>query len=443
MFGRAPHGRGSPFFERFGLPNLVCFGNPEVSYAHPLDDGPAGIAYRSVDRTARELAETNPADGRLWRRIMDPLVAAADTVRHIGLSDMRSVPESMANPKGLLGAVTVAARALELGTRLWDRLTEAERSGAMLTGVGAHANTSLPSLAGAGTALLLGTLAHSHGWPIPTGGSQAITNALLTDLHAHGVTITCDCRIDSAAALPPAQVYLFDTSPWTLASVFGDRLSRHYRRALERFRPGNGVAKVDFALSPPVPWADPRVASAGTVHLGGSPAQMAQAEADTTAGRHSATPVILLSQPTVVDPTRFGPQGERPLWTYAHVPNGSTSDMTATVIRQVERFAPGFRDVIIGTRCISASDMARHNANYRGGDIAVGRVSMYRMAARPVAKWDPYRTSIDNVYLCSGSTPPGPGVHGMSGLHAATRVLRQHFGVRSLPDLTASAQPVA
>jgi phytoene dehydrogenase-like protein len=434
-----PMAVASPFFQRFGLLKRMNFGHPEISYAHPLDGGPAGVAYRDLERTIRELDEVNPADGRMWRRIMNPLVEAAETVRDIGLSDMRSLPESALRPEGLLGAVTMAGRALELGTPLWDRVTDAERGGAMLTGVGAHANTSLPSLAGAGTALLLGTLAHSHGWPIPIGGSQTITDTLLTDLCARGVTVTCDHQINRAADLPPARVYLFDTSPWTLASVFGDRLSARYRRALHKFKPGNGVAKVDFALSAPVPWADPRVASAGTVHIGGTRAQMAQAEADTTAGRHSPTPVILLSQPTVVDQTRFGPRDERPLWTYAHVPNGSTRDMTATVTRQIERFAPGFRDVIIGTRCIPASDMPRHNANYRGGDIAVGQVSLYRMAARPVAKWDPYRTSIDNVYLCSGSTPPGPGVHGMSGVHAVTRILRQHFGIRSLPDVSPQA----
>jgi phytoene dehydrogenase-like protein len=438
-----PMAVASPFFERFRLSDRVDFGFPEVSYAHPLDDGPAGVAYRDLDRTVSELTEIKPSEGRTFRRIMRPLVEGVEAVRAIGLSDMRSVPGAALQPKGLVGAVAMAARALELGTKLWDVVTDDERSGAMLTGVGAHANTALPSLAGAGTALLLGTLAHSHGWPLPIGGSQSITDALIADLVARGATVACGLTIERADQLPPARCYVFDTSPWTLVNVFGDRLSPGYRRAVQRFKPGNGVAKVDFALSAPIPWADSRLAGAGTVHIGGTRAQMAEAEADTTAGRHSPTPMILLSQPTVVDQTRLGSGGARPLWTYAHVPTGSVMDMTDTVTAQIDRFAPGFRDVVIGSRCIPASEMANHNANYRGGDIAVGRVSMYRMAARPVAKWDPYRTSIDNVYLCSGATPPGPGVHAMSGFHAATRVLKQQFGISDLPDVSPPAHKLA
>ena len=431
-----PMAVASPFFQRFGLTSRVRFGFPEVSYAHPLDRQPAGIAYRDLDRTVAELAEMHAADGRLWRRIMSPLVAGVDAVRAIGLSDMRSLPAPAFSPRGLIGASTMAARALEIGTELWDELTDAPSCGAMLTGVGAHANTPIPSLAGAGTALLLGTLAHSHGWPLPQGGSQSITDALIADLRARGALVTCGVTVERSAELPPARVYVFDTSPWTLAKIYGDQLSPGYRRALGKFRPGNGVAKVDFALSGPVPWSDARVGAAGTVHLGGTRDQMARAEGETAAGHHSDTPMMLLSQPVVVDQTRMGSDNARPLWTYAHVPNGSTNDMTETAMAQIERFAPGFRDLILGSRCIPAAELSAHNANYRGGDIAVGQVSMYRMAARPVAKWDPYRTSIENVYLCSASTPPGPGVHGMSGLHAATRVLKQQFGIRSLPDIS-------
>jgi phytoene dehydrogenase-like protein len=431
-----PMAVASPFFQSFGLARRgVEFGYPEVSFAHPLDDRPAGIAYRDLKRTVAELDDAGKQDGQLWRRIMNPLVEAADTARGLGLSDMRRLPGSVFTPKGFLGAATLAGRALQLGTPLWDRTTTATTAGAMLTGVGAHANTTIPSVAGAGTALLLGSLAHSYGWPIPIGGSQSITSALIADLRERGATLTADCVIDRCAALPPARAYLFDTSPWTLAEILGDRLSPRYRRALARFQPNPGVAKVDFALKEAVPWRDSRLQAAGTVHIGGSRAQMAEAESETAAGRHSSRPMMLLSQPTVVDPTRMGPGGAQPLWTYAHVPNNSTTDMTTTVAAQIERYAPGFRDVVIGSRCIPASKMAAHNANYRGGDIAVGQVSMFRMVARPVAKWDPYRTSIDNVYLCSGSTPPGPGVHGMCGVHAAKRVLRQQFGIETLPPL--------
>ena len=428
-----PMAVASPFFEHFDLAARgVEFGYPEASYAHPLDDGPAAVAYRDLDRTVRELGSR---DGRLYRRILTPLVRGADTVRDIGLSDVRSVPSSALRPRGLGAVAALGASALTLGTPLWDRLTDAPACGALLSGVGAHANTSIPSLAGAATALLLGTLAHSRGWPIPVGGSRAITDALIADLNARGASIQCDYRVQHTSDLPPARTYLFDTSPWTMSRVFGDMLSPRYRRALSRFTPNNGVAKVDFVLREPVPWSDPRVAAAGTVHLGGTRAQMAHAERETSAGRHSRAPMMLTSQPTVVDPSRLGTDGHRPLWTYAHVPNGSTRDITDIATEQIERFAPGFRDVVVGSRCIPASEMSAHNANYVGGDIAVGQVSMYRILARPVPRWDPYRTSLPNVYLCSASTPPGPGVHGMPGLHAARRVLDTHFGTTAMPDI--------
>ena len=430
----------SPFFQAFNLRSRgVEFGVPDISYAHPLDDAPAAVAYRSLDRTITELGDHGDADARLYRRILTPLVAGNDAVRDLGLSDVRSIPPSTLTPTGLPAVVTLAARALQLGTSAWDRTTDAPVCGALLTGVGAHANGPLPSLAAAATALLLGSLAHAHGWPIPIGGSQAVTNAMIDDLAARGVPVSCHHRVETIADLPPARTYLFDTSAWTLTQVFGDLLSARYRRAVSRFRPNNGVAKVDFVLREPVPWTDPRVAAAGTVHLGGSRAQMTKVETETSAGRHSTTPMMLLSQPTVVDPTRRGSGGHLPLWTYAHVPNGSDRDMTATATAQIERFAPGFRDVVVASRCIPACEMSAHDANYLGGDIAAGYVSAYRIAARPVPRWDPYRTPLPHVYLCSSATPPGPGVHGMPGVHAATRVLRRHFGIRTMPDLSPPA----
>ena len=430
-----PMAAASPFFSSFDLESRVRMARPDIAYAHPLDDGPAVMAYQDLKKTVDELCADEPGGGRLFRRIMAPLVEGVEAVRDIGLSDMRRIPLPAGRPTGMLAAADMAASALLLGTALWDRMIDAPRCGALLTGVAAHANTVIPSLAGAATALLLGTFAHTHGWPIPIGGSQSITDALIADLSARGVEITGGCHIASPAQLPAARVYVFDTSPWTIADVFSDRLSPRYRRALRRFTPGNGVAKVDFALSEPVPWADARVALAGTVHLGGDRAEMARVEKETTAGRVSDRPMLLVSQPAVVDQSRVGPNGESPLWTYAHVPNGSTRDMTEAVTAQIDRFAPGFADVVIGARCIPASELSRHNANYAGGDIGVGQVSMYRMLARPALTWDPYRTGIDNVYLCSAATPPGPGVHGMSGLHAAKRILRQRFGITSMPDL--------
>jgi phytoene dehydrogenase-like protein len=433
-----PMAVASPFFRSIGLTERVEFGQPDIAYAHPLDGGRAGVAYRDLQRTVDELGGAGAADGRLYRRVMKPLVDGVDTVRDIGLSDVRALPTSVLRPTGLRATAVMGARILEVGTPMWDRLTAAPITGALITGVAAHANTTIPSLAGAATALLLGTLAHSHGWPIPIGGSQSITDFLLGEFTARGGVLTCDRPITDGAQLPPARAYLFDTNPWTLEHVFGHRLPARYRRALHRFKPGSGSAKVDFTLSAPVPWADARLAGAGTVHVGGDRGQMAEAEGRTAAGQHSDTPMTLVSQPTVVDDSRKGRRGELPLWSYAHVPNGSTRDMTDVVTKQIERFAPGFRDVVIGSRCIPAAEMSRHNANYVGGDIAAGQVSMYRIAARPVPRWDPYRTPLGNVYLCSASTPPGPGVHGMCGVHAASRVLRQRFGIDTMPDFVAS-----
>ncbi len=431
-----PMAAASPFFRQFGLEARgVRLLQPEVAYAHPLPDGRAAVAYRDLRRTAGELAEDGAAEGKTYRRVIAPIADGITAVRDIGLGDMRGLPRSAFRPAGALGAMAMLGRTIELGTPLWDRLTRAPRCGALLTGASAHANTVIPSLTGAAAALVFAAMAHNDGWPIPAGGSQAISDALVRDLSSRGAEVVTDCTINDAAQLPPARTYLFDTSPWTLAAVFGDRLPESYRSALRRFTPGNGVAKVDFALSGPVPWTDPRVGKAGTIHLGGTRSEMKQAEADTAAGLHATLPITLASDPTVVDSGRLGPRGERPLWTYTHVPNGSTRDMTKAVIAHIERFAPGFRDVVIGSRCIPAAEMSAHNANYAGGDIAVGSVSMYRMVARPVPKWDPYRTPIDNVYLCSAATPPGPGVHGMSGVHAAARLLRQHFGIDRLPDV--------
>ena len=302
-----PMAAASEFFDRFGLTERgVELAQPEAAYAHPLDAGRAAIAYRSLDRTAAELGGT---DGRLFRRVMAPLVDAVQTVRDLALSDMRSVPVAALTPRGIIAAASMAGRTLQLGTPAWERTTDAQLCGALLTGVAAHANTVIPSVAGGGTALLLGALAHSHGWPIPIGGSQSITDALIADLSAHGATIACNRHIDRAEDLPTARAYVFDTAPWTLRRVFGDRLSPRYRRALTRFRPGSGVAKVDFVVSEPIPWADDRVGLAGTVHLGGDRAQMARAEKETASGRHSDSPMILLSPPTIVDTTRRGRNG--------------------------------------------------------------------------------------------------------------------------------------
>ncbi|HEX5994549.1 MAG TPA: NAD(P)/FAD-dependent oxidoreductase, partial [Jiangellales bacterium] len=305
---------------------------------------------------------------------------------------------------------------------------------ALLTGVAAQAITPLPSLAAGAASLVLAALAHAPGWPLPMGGSQAITDALVLDLKAHGGSITTGAEVTDLSELPGAMAYLFDTTPAALVRIAGDQMPASYARAVSRYRHGNAVAKVDFALSGPVPWAHPEVRLAGTVHLGGTRSEMAAAEAAVFDGRHAERPMVLASDPAVLDPGRVV-SGIRPFWTYAHVPAGSTVDVGDMVQAQIERFAPGFGDVVVARRVIPAAEMERHNANYPGGDIASGAVTIWQMLARPVLRWDPYTTPLAGVYLCSSATPPGPAVHGMCGLHAARRALRDRFGIRRLPSL--------
>nr|WP_297429603.1 NAD(P)/FAD-dependent oxidoreductase [uncultured Actinotalea sp.] len=422
-----PMALASPFFRRFDLAGRgVELLTPEISYAQPLVDGDAAVAYRSLERTVEHLG----VDGPAWRSLMGPLVERADGVVGFVLGDHRALP------RDLVAALRFGVRVLEQGLgATWGRRFREDRAPALVTGVASHAITPLPSLPAAGTALLLGALGHATGWCIPRGGTQAITDALLADLAAHGGVVRTHHPVRTAADLPTAQAYVFDTTPATVAQVLADRMPERFARGFRRFRHGNGAAKVDFVLSGPVPWADPEVGRAGTVHVGGSRAEMARAEHAVARGRHSERPMVLLSDPAVVDPGRIGPGGIRPLWTYAHVPAASERDMTESITAEIERFAPGFRDVVVAARAVPAARMAVHNANYVGGDIAAGAITLRRMLVGPRWQLDPFATGVDGVYLCSSSAPPGPGVHGMGGWHVARRVLRDRFGITTPPDL--------
>ncbi|MCL3861517.1 NAD(P)/FAD-dependent oxidoreductase [Actinotalea sp. K2] len=423
-----PMALASPFYRRFDLrARGVELCTPEISYAQPLADGDAGVAYQDLGRTAAALGP----DGDAWTGLMGPLVEHADAVVALIMGDHRQVPREVRT------AVRFGLRTLEQGlSATWGRRFSGQRAPALLTGVAAHATTPLPSLAAAGTALLLGSLAHTTGWSVPRGGTQRITDALVADLVAHGGEIVVDRPVASRADLPVARAYLFDTAPGLVAQVMGDRMPTRNERGFRRYRHGNAAAKVDFVLSGPVPWSNAAVARAGTVHVGGSREQMQAAEHAVAHGRHASRPVVLVSDPAVSDPSRLGAGGTRPLWTYAHVPAGSTLDPTEVVTAQIERYAPGFRDVVLDSRSIPASRMAEHNANYVGGDISTGAVTLPRMLGGPVPVWDPYATGADGVFLCSAAVPPGPGVHGMGGWHAARRVLRQVFGIMVPPDLS-------
>jgi phytoene dehydrogenase-like protein len=415
----------SPFFRDFGLSRRIELAVPEVSYGSPLDGGRAALAYRSLERTTEGLGR----DGRAFRRLMAPLVDRVDGIADLTLNQLLRVPKDPV-AAGLFGL-----RTLEQGSRLWGLRFREDRAPALLTGVAAHAVSSLPSLAAAGAGLMLGALAHAEGWPVPLGGSAAIAEALIADLEAHGGVVETDARIDSLAELPPVRATLLDVAPPGLLRLAEGRLPDRYRRALEAFRFGNGACKVDFILSAPVPWAAPGLGDAGTVHVGGSREEMAEAENQVAAGRHPERPYVLVSQPSRFDASR-APEGRHILWSYCHVPAGSTVDMGEAVIAQLERFAPGFRDVIVGYKVTTAAGLADYNANYIGGDFSAGLMDLRGLLRRPVLGPVPWRTPLRGVYLCSSSTPPGPGVTGMPGFHAARYALKDIFGL-AVPALSA------
>lgn len=406
----------SPFFREFDLAAAgVELIEPEVAYAQPLTEGAAAVAYRDLGRTVAGLGR----DGRDWQRLLGPLVGQVDALVALALGDKRGLPAGL-GPRAVPAAVHVVSRTLRHSARDGGRL--GPRASALLTGVAAHANTRLTSPAATATGLLLATLAHAGGsWSIPRGGSQTITDAFLADLRAHGAHVVLDRPVRSVRDLPEARVYLADLAPGTAATVLAEHIPARVRRALLAYRHGAGVAKVDLVLAGPVPWRVADVGRAATVHLGGSRAEMLRSEQDVARGRHAARPVVLVSDPVVLDPSRQA-GGLRPLWAYAHVPHGSDRDMTDAVIERIEAFAPGFRDLVVASRCVPAARMAQHNANYVGGDVLGGRVTLPGMVARPTWRLDPYRVG-ERTFLCSSSTPPGPGVHGLSGMFAARRAL--------------------
>lgn len=420
-----PAGLASPVFKKLGLLDRVGWVVPEVSYAHPLDGGRAGVAWRDLDRTVEGLGR----DGAAWRRLLAPLLARSRGVVDFTGSQLLRIPRDP------IAAALFGLRALEQGTPIWNTRFGGDLAPALLTGVVAHAAGSMPSLSGAGAGLLLAMHGHGVGWGVPLGGSQAIADALADELRERGGEIVTDAAVTSISEVSDSRAVLLDTSPELL---FTADLPAGYARALRRYRYGSGVAKVDFALSGPVPWTNPDVKLAPTVHLGGSRAEIAAAENAVHRGfqpgvrgadggaRH---PYVLVTQPTVVDPSR-APAGRHVLWAYTHVPAGSTLDATDLITAEVERFAPGFRDVVLASAASSAVEIGQYNANYLGGDIYSGELTLRQLVKRPVVSTAPWRTPVDGVYLCSSATPPGPAVHGMNGWFAAKLALRERFGIR-------------
>ncbi|KQP56710.1 NAD(P)/FAD-dependent oxidoreductase [Agreia sp. Leaf283] len=419
-----PMALASGFFQRFRLEERIDLVLPEVSYGHPLDGGRAGIAYHDLDRTAGALGR----DGAAFHSLMAPLVERADQVARLAGSNLLMAPRQP------ITAALFGLRVLEQGLPTWNLRFEGDVAPAMLAGVAAHAIRPMPSPVTAAAALSLGSYAHGRGWPVPVGGSQAIVDAMAADLVAHGGQIETDAGIRSLEQLPSSTAVLFDTTPRAVADIAGRRLPTVYTDALRTFRYGNGVAKVDFALSGPVPWSNAELRKAGTVHVGGTRAEIAASEAEVASGRHTSNPYVLVAQPSSFDPSR-APEGKHVLWAYTHVPKDSTIDQTEAIITQLERFAPGFRDLILASSSMTARDMENYNPNYIGGDIAAGAATLSQLVRRPVLSLDPWRTPASGIYLCSSSTPPGPGVHGLAGWYAAKSALKHSFGIGHMPSL--------
>ncbi len=404
----------SPFFREFAsvlTSRGVRLLTPEVAFAHALDDGRSAAVTQSVAATATGLG----ADGPAYARLMEPLVDDATALVASVLAPLRTPPS---NP------VTMArfARAgLGSAAHLVRRFSSPEAK-ALLGGVCAHAMLPLEDALTAAFGLFLTVTAHDGGWPVVEGGSDRLIDALAGALIDAGATLHVDRPVRHLADLPVARATLFDTSPVTLVDVAGERLSSRYRAGVARFRRGPGIFKVDWALSGPVPWTSPQCRRAATVHLGGTFDEVASAESDVAHGRHAQRPYCIVVQASVVDATR-APSGHHTLWAYCHVPNGSDEDMTSRIEDQIERFAPGFRDLVLARATTSAVEAEAHNANYLGGDIAGGAGTLRQTLFRPTVRWNPYRTGTPGLYLCSASTPPGAGVHGMCGVGAARTVL--------------------
>lgn len=418
-----PMALASPFFLAFELSRRIGFAIPEVSFAHPLDGGRAGVAYRSMELTVAGLG----ADGEAYRRLIQPLSEHEQAILAFTLNHVVRIP------KKPVAALRFALATLDQGLPLWNHRFRTEEAKALVTGVMAHPVGTLPSLTGAGAGLTLNLLAHTVGWPIPVGGSQSIVDALWLDIQEHGGELVTDSRIETLAEVSDAKVVLLDVAPRNFQAMARGRLPATYEAALSAFTYGNAACKVDFILSAPVPWTHSELHRAGTAHLGGSRDEIAASEKQVNQGRHPDSPYVLLSQPSTFDPTR-APEGRHILWTYCHVPRGSTRNMAEAVTAQIERFAPGFRDVVVQSHTTTANELEVYNANYVGGDFSSGAVNLRQIVARPVPSLQPWATPIKGVYLCSQSTPPGPGVHGMAGLNAARLALRREFGL-PVPDL--------
>src|SRR5438270_10220942 len=425
-----PLAAGSPFFktlplQQFGLDWI----QPQIALAHPLDDGSAACLHHDVDLTSEELGH----DARAYRNLMTPLARDWEKLSAEFLQPMLHLPR---HPIAL---GTIGIRAICPATLLTKLLFNEESTCALFAGIAAHSFLPLESAVSSGFALVLGAAGHAVGWPLPRGGSQSISNALANYFRDLGGKIDIQRRIENFDELPKARATLFDTTVWQFARIAAERLPNNYRRRLKNFRHAPGIFKIDYALSSPIPWKAEECRRAGTIHLGGSIEEIARVERNVANGKVPERPFVLVAQQSLFDETR-APRGQHTLWAYCHVPSGCSPqrvrpvadkiDMSGAIESQIERFAPGFRDCILARHKMAAPDLEKSNSNLAGGDINGGAANLWQLMARPIFSPTPYRTPLHGVYLCSSSTPPGGGVHGMCGYHAARAALRDLFGKR-------------
>jgi phytoene dehydrogenase-like protein len=415
MAAASPLFRSLPL-ERFGLRWI----EPPAALAHPLDDGTAAMLEHDVESTAAQFGEH---DARAWRALMGPSVRDWDQLTEAVMAPWMALPQRLDTMVGFGSVAMFPARGLARA------VFREERTRALFGGVTAHAVMPLTHLGSSAIGLVLTTAAHTTGWPVAAGGAQSITYALAGYLRSLGGRIVTEFEVGSLEELErlsSADFTLFDTSVAALDAIAGDALTPSFRAKLRRFKRGPGIFKVDYALSQPIPWAAAECARAGTVHVGGSLDEIVASEADAFAGRHNDRPFIIVVQPSLFDPER-APRAENgsaqhTAWAYCHVPSGSDEDRTGVIEAQIERFAPGFKDCVLARRSWDASALERMNPNLREGDISGGAMTLGQLVARPTLR--EFRTSNRGIYLCSASTPPGGGVHGMCGYNAALAALK-------------------
>ncbi len=407
-----PLGVGSPFWAEVGLERYgLRWRWPEIDCAHPLDDGPAGLLYQSIETTADGLGE----DGRRWRRMFGDLAAGFDDLSSDLLRPIVNVPRhplrlAAFGPRAVLPA-TVLAR--------WFRTP---RGRALYGGIAAHVYGRLDRPLTASLGLMIGASGHRFGWPVAEGGSGSITAAAAAALRDYGGKIETGITVSSHADIPDADIVMLDLSAAQVLSIYGDQMPARIRRGFANYRTGSAAFKVDFAIEGDIPWRDEGCRAAGTVHLGGAFDEVARTERLRATGVMADRPFVLLGQQYLADPTRSS-GSINPIYAYAHVPNGYSGDATEAVIAQIERFAPGFRDQIVDTVSTSTEQLHAHNANFIGGDIIGGANDGLQMLMRPRAAINPYSIGVQGVYICSQSTPPGAGVHGLCGSLAASSAL--------------------